>query len=207
MELYAKMSRDNRKKAVHIEVQRCLEALSQFQSDSALFLAKTYELLEKRAAQILAANVLFAYIKNKGLAIALGQLAAFPEFILSMDSHRQLFLLTEESLVPPDSDTFNFSWYWVIALLNSVQFLLELTKAVRSLNQPELERKAVFIFKLILSKNLATVKFSQRIQRLPLSAHFPELRYLIKVLVGLLLREPTLVTPLMDLSTVRLREM
>jgi hypothetical protein len=167
------------------------------------YVAKAYELLESRPSNVLAASTYLMLIKNKGLVLALSQFPDFPEFIYSIDSHRQLFLLTEESLIPSDTDTFNISWYWVIGLLNNVQLLLELMKAVIRLKQPELGRKTVFIFKSILSKNLATAEFTKRIKEIPLGLHFPELKYLIKVLTGLLVREQTLITPLMDLSTVR----
>lgn len=203
MEIYIKMNKQNRKKTIQIETQRCIEALSTCQSHPTQFIARAYELLEKRPLKIISASVHITFIKNKGFGAALSQFPNFPEFIYSIDSHRQLFLLTEESLIPSNSDTFNSSWYWVIVLLNNVQLLLELMKAVMSLKQPELEKKTVFSFKSILSKNMGIVEFTKRIQLIPLGIHFPELRYLIKVLVSLLVRETALITPLMDLSTVK----
>ena len=194
------MNKQNRKKAIQIEVQRCVDALSECPT---IYIPKAYKLLESRPSNVVAASTYLIFIKNKGFALALSQFPAFPEFIYSIDNHRQLFLLTEESLIPSDNDTFHSSWYWVIGLLNNVQLLWELMKAVIRLKQPELERKAVFTFKPILSKNLGIVGFTKRIQQIPLGIHFPELKYLIKVLTNLLLKEQALITPLMDLPTVR----
>jgi hypothetical protein len=67
---------------------------------------------------------------------------------------------------------------------------------------PDVEKKIAYAFKTILFKNFETTNFTTRLQQFPLGIISPELLYLTKSMVKLLLGNLNLLAPTMDISTV-----
>ncbi len=202
METYLKIPKEARRKLIQDEAQKYRAMLIEALPDLSNFFETVCSLVT--AKPILSANLSLLIIQNKALFAALSQFEQFPAVLAGFDTpkYRQLFLLSAENFVPPDSEAKDVTKYWVIVLLWNVHLIAQIGKCIRLTKNVELSKKFVYTFKPVLSKNIGIADFSNKIKLIPLGKDFPELVYLIRTLVYLLVKEQSLLSASMDISTV-----
>ncbi len=199
MEVYAKLNKESRRKIVQDEQAKFYSALLPSQNDPTAFVSAIYSFLG--ASALTSTTLPSTVIKQKALFQAAGQFSLFPQFVGSIESpaHRDFFQLTDKSLLPPNAAVTPQA-QWVAAVIQNLHAICQIARAARS--QPETQRAAQRVLKPILAKNFAAAGIVGFIREMPLGKEEPEFVFLVRTIVYMLIKEPTLMNVSTDISTV-----
>eukprot|EP00826_Nyctotherus_ovalis_P024273 TRINITY_DN18799_c0_g2_i2.p1 TRINITY_DN18799_c0_g2~~TRINITY_DN18799_c0_g2_i2.p1 ORF type:complete len:326 (+),score=56.18 TRINITY_DN18799_c0_g2_i2:121-1098(+) len=201
MELYANLSKKEKKLTVEARANDFLNHINENKLSHSQLIDYIYEVLEEKSTSIRSTALNLIVVQIKALFSALSQIQLPPEFIASINTHKEAFVISTELLEEPHDDKFDCSKYWLIPLIYYIRLILEATKLLKRKKITDVDKKITSAFKPLLSKNFKVSKFATRLQQIPLGTFSPEFLYLAKTVTNLLLNNTTLLSPLMDMST------
>jgi len=203
MEAYIKMSKETRRKLILNEQQKYTDLFTKNTSNPDQFITVLCTILLNQNP-LLSSNLPSLIIRDRAICGLLSQSENLSNFLYAADNpkYRSLFLLNSANFIPPDTETLDITNYWVVPLLANIHFIAQICKAVRAQKQPELQKKFVYVFKPLLTKNICTADFANKLAFTTLGKDFYELLYLIRTFMGLISAESNLISASMDIASI-----